>query len=86
MPPRSIDENGKPVLNIFLMSCSDIKGLIPKWIISYMAPRNPGWRTHQSNHSNVISQRRLPREFIAPHQGTALHRRAPHDLTRMDLT
>lgn len=35
-------EKGQPVLNIFLMSCSDIKGLVPKWVISYMAPRKPG--------------------------------------------
>lgn len=32
----------KPVLKIFLMSCSDIKGLIPKWIVNTIAPRKPG--------------------------------------------
>jgi hypothetical protein len=31
----------KPVLKIFLMSCSDIKGLIPKWIVNTIAPRKP---------------------------------------------
>lgn len=31
-----------PVLNIFLMSCSDTKGMIPKWIINYFAPKKPG--------------------------------------------
>jgi len=31
-----------PVLKIFLMSCSDIKGLIPKWIVNTIAPRKPG--------------------------------------------
>jgi len=30
-----------PVLKIFLMSCSDIKGLIPKWIVNTIAPRKP---------------------------------------------
>jgi hypothetical protein len=30
-----------PVLNIFLMSCLDIKGLIPKWVINLTAPRKP---------------------------------------------
>jgi len=30
-----------PVLHIFLMSCLDIKGLIPKWIINATAPRKP---------------------------------------------
>merc|ERR1711902_427912 len=32
---RQAVENGESVLKIFLMSFSDIKGLIPKWIISY---------------------------------------------------
>jgi hypothetical protein len=35
-------EAGKPVLKIFLMSCADVKGMIPKWIISYFAPKKPG--------------------------------------------
>jgi len=35
-------ENGEPVLNLFLLSCSDIKGLIPKWIINMVAPKKPG--------------------------------------------
>jgi len=30
-----------PVLSIFLMTCVDIKGLIPKWIINAAAPRKP---------------------------------------------
>jgi hypothetical protein len=34
-------EGSTPVLNIFLMSCVDIKGLIPKWIINQTAPRKP---------------------------------------------
>lgn len=38
---RQAEENGQPVLKIFLMSCSDIRGLIPKWIINYVAPRKP---------------------------------------------
>lgn len=32
----------KPMLRIFLMSCADVKGLIPKWIINHFAPRKPG--------------------------------------------
>merc|ERR550525_1014173 len=32
-------EDQTPVLKIFLMSCADVKGMIPKWIISYMAPK-----------------------------------------------
>jgi len=34
-------EGSKPVLKVFLMSCVDIKGLIPKWIINYTAPKAP---------------------------------------------
>jgi hypothetical protein len=35
-------EGSTPVLKIFLMSCADIKGLIPKWIVNTFAPRKPG--------------------------------------------
>merc|ERR1711972_221153 len=38
---RQTFEAGQPVLNIFLMSCADIKGLVPKWVINYVAPRKP---------------------------------------------
>jgi len=38
---RQSFENGEPVLNIFLMSCADVKGLIPKWIINMFAPKKP---------------------------------------------
>lgn len=38
---RQIYEDGVPVLKIFLMSCSDVKGFIPKWIINWMAPKKP---------------------------------------------
>merc|ERR1719487_569997 len=34
-------EAGVPILNVFLMTCVDIKGLIPKWIINAAAPRKP---------------------------------------------
>jgi len=34
-------ENGQPVLKLFLMTCSDVKGLIPKWIINFVAPKKP---------------------------------------------
>merc|ERR1712093_174055 len=32
---------GVPVLKIFLMTCTDVKGMIPKWVISYFAPSKP---------------------------------------------
>mmetsp|Transcript_31232 Transcript_31232/g.70742 ORF Transcript_31232/g.70742 Transcript_31232/m.70742 type:complete len:270 (+) Transcript_31232:2-811(+) len=35
-------DGSTPVLRIFLMSCTDVKGLIPKWIINHFAPRKPG--------------------------------------------
>eukprot|EP00928_Gymnodinium_smaydae_P007946 TRINITY_DN1284_c1_g1_i2.p1 TRINITY_DN1284_c1_g1~~TRINITY_DN1284_c1_g1_i2.p1 ORF type:complete len:687 (+),score=77.93 TRINITY_DN1284_c1_g1_i2:70-2130(+) len=38
---QSYDERGKPVLNLFLMTCTDIKGLVPKWVINTTAPRKP---------------------------------------------
>jgi len=28
-------------LNIFIMACTDIKGIIPKWVINTLAPRKP---------------------------------------------
>lgn len=31
-----------PVLKLFIMSCSDVKGLIPKWLINFVAPKKPG--------------------------------------------
>lgn len=34
-------EDGKPVLRMFLMTCSDVKGMIPKWIINFLAPKKP---------------------------------------------
>jgi len=54
-------ECGKPVLKIFIMSCCDVKGMIPKWIINYMAPKKPAeWcdslrnaaLEYQRNHPN----------------------------------
>eukprot|EP00927_Polykrikos_kofoidii_P050032 TRINITY_DN43993_c0_g1_i1.p1 TRINITY_DN43993_c0_g1~~TRINITY_DN43993_c0_g1_i1.p1 ORF type:complete len:807 (-),score=131.01 TRINITY_DN43993_c0_g1_i1:104-2491(-) len=39
---EQIWEEGQPVLKIFLMSCTDVRGMIPKWVINYMAPRKPG--------------------------------------------
>jgi len=35
------DAKGQPVLKIFLMTCTDVKGMIPKWVISYFAPSKP---------------------------------------------
>ncbi|CAE8632021.1 unnamed protein product [Polarella glacialis] len=35
-------EDGKKVLKMFLMTCTDVKGLIPKWVINIVAPRKPG--------------------------------------------
>jgi hypothetical protein len=34
-------DGDKPILNVFLMSCLDIKGLIPKWIVNSQAPKKP---------------------------------------------
>jgi hypothetical protein len=38
---QTYEADGTPILNIFLMSSLDIKGLIPKWIINMTAPRKP---------------------------------------------
>jgi hypothetical protein len=35
------DANGQPILDIFMMSCNDVKGMIPKWIINFFAPKAP---------------------------------------------
>jgi len=34
-------EGKTPVLKLFIMTCTDVKGLIPKWIVNYMAPKKP---------------------------------------------
>jgi len=34
-------DGDKPTLHLFLMTCVDIKGLIPKWIINAVAPKKP---------------------------------------------
>lgn len=39
---RQVIEDGQPTLKLFLMTSTDIKGLIPKWIINFVAPRKPG--------------------------------------------
>lgn len=36
---KQTEVGGKPALDLFLMSCTDIKGLVPKWIINHMAPK-----------------------------------------------
>lgn len=36
---QSWDDN-VPILDLFLMSCTDIKGLIPKWLVNMQAPRS----------------------------------------------
>jgi len=38
---RQTFEGDTPVLNIFIMSCLDIKGFVPKWLINATAPRKP---------------------------------------------
>jgi len=35
-------EEGEIVLKMFLMTSTDVKGMIPKWIINFVAPRKPG--------------------------------------------
>lgn len=39
---RQTWDGAKPVLKIFMMSCLDVKGIIPKWLSNYLAPRQPG--------------------------------------------
>jgi len=34
-------EGDTPLLNIFIMSSSDVKGMIPKWIVNMFAPKKP---------------------------------------------
>jgi len=38
---RQTFEGDEPVLSVFLMSCADVKGLVPKWVINLMAPKKP---------------------------------------------
>jgi len=54
-------EGGKPVLRMFLMSCSDVKGMIPKWIINFVAPRKPAeW---------MDALRKAATDYQVEHQG-----------------
>eukprot|EP00930_Biecheleria_cincta_P026747 TRINITY_DN1880_c0_g2_i1.p1 TRINITY_DN1880_c0_g2~~TRINITY_DN1880_c0_g2_i1.p1 ORF type:complete len:746 (+),score=134.59 TRINITY_DN1880_c0_g2_i1:67-2238(+) len=39
---RPYTEGGESGIKMFLMTSTDIKGIIPKWIINYVAPRKPG--------------------------------------------
>lgn len=49
---QKFDQNGISSCHIFIMTCTDVKGLIPKWIISYMAPRAPAqWIDSLKNHA-----------------------------------
>merc|ERR1712032_1553792 len=51
-------DNSK-VLSLFILSCSDIKGLVPKWIVNMVAPKKPAeW---------VESLRKASVEFQASH-------------------
>jgi len=50
--------NSQPVLQLFLMSCSDVKGMIPKWIINILAPKKPGEWT-ESLHKAALEYQAL---------------------------
>jgi len=39
---RSYTEGSERGTKIFLMTCTDVKGIIPKFIINFVAPRKPG--------------------------------------------
>lgn len=39
---RPYTEGGESGIKMFLMTSTDIKGIIPKWIINFVAPRKPG--------------------------------------------
>lgn len=40
-----------PVLKLFLMSCADVKGMIPKWLINTVAPRKPSEWINSMKHA-----------------------------------
>jgi hypothetical protein len=64
---QTYDEAGGPVLNIFLMTCLDIKGLIPKWIINVTAPRKPAEWIESLKKASIEFQQKNPnfREKVA---------------------
>ncbi|CAK9022020.1 StAR-related lipid transfer protein 7 [Durusdinium trenchii] len=39
---RRYDDGNEKGTKVFLMTCTDVKGIIPKWIINFVAPRKPG--------------------------------------------
>lgn len=39
---RDASEGGEKATQLFLMSCTDVKGYIPKWLINIVAPKKPG--------------------------------------------
>jgi len=58
---------GQPVMQLFLMSCSDVKGMIPKWIINMLAPKKPGEWTESLRKAALEHQTLYPnrREEVA---------------------
>jgi len=61
---QNVGDAENPVLKLFIMSCSDVRGLIPKWIINYMAPKKPAeWveslkqaaQTYQKKHPDCTT-------------------------------
>mmetsp|Transcript_36180 Transcript_36180/g.65645 ORF Transcript_36180/g.65645 Transcript_36180/m.65645 type:complete len:673 (+) Transcript_36180:71-2089(+) len=43
---RRYEEQGVTGTKLFLMTCTDVKGIIPKWVINFVAPKKPGeWIT-----------------------------------------
>mmetsp|Transcript_15898 Transcript_15898/g.37567 ORF Transcript_15898/g.37567 Transcript_15898/m.37567 type:complete len:701 (-) Transcript_15898:208-2310(-) len=39
---RRYDDGKEKGTKVFLMTCTDVKGIIPKWMINFVAPRKPG--------------------------------------------
>ncbi|CAE7221232.1 Stard7 [Symbiodinium natans] len=39
---RRYNDGAEKGTKVFLMTCTDVKGIIPKWMINFVAPRKPG--------------------------------------------
>jgi len=78
---RNVVANGKPGMQIFLMSCSDVKGMIPKWIINILAPKKPGEWTESLRKAALEHQARYPhrKEEVAQRLRTEFSQENPYD-------
>mmetsp|Transcript_132643 Transcript_132643/g.296643 ORF Transcript_132643/g.296643 Transcript_132643/m.296643 type:complete len:685 (+) Transcript_132643:96-2150(+) len=57
---RQAHVGDQPVLNIFILSCNDVKGMIPKWIVNMMAPKKPGEWVESLRKAAVDYQAKYP--------------------------